>query len=314
MAEIEAPTEIVADPDTGLDAEDTATLAAMKAADAAPVVAEVDPEPVVEEKSDPAADPAAPKMVDIRALDESRRKLAAAREAGVLKDAELTAARANLAAIMAAQAEAGKFIPDAEAIDADPVAATKQMAAIIQRQNADRAADNRAAQILQMSEPMEAAFAAQVPEYQSAIKYLHDQVVGELVDVSGMDEAGARRAAAHGAAQLIQDALGKGMNPGAMLFRLAQLRGFRPADPAPVAAPAAPAKPDPVAALLAQSTQVLASVQAGQSASRSATAIRGSADVKPTIEDIARLSASDDPADIAIVEAFWKKDARRAFA
>jgi hypothetical protein len=246
------------------------------------------------------------KVVPIQALDAERDKRKAAQESARLKDVDLADARARLKQIQEMQRG---VLPDA---NEDPVAATKAVVEIIQQQRNEQVTLQQARDVLELSSQHEANYAREFPEYHDAVKYLHQQVVQEMMAFEGLTQTQANARAAVAAASIAQRALSQGINPAIPMLQLAQLRGWRPEAPAAVAAQAAPnpapaavATPSAAEQLLAQSAKTLETIAAGQQAARSGAGMRGGADTPPSLREIAELSNSDDPEDIKRVEAFW---------
>lgn len=274
-------------------------------APAAPESKEVAPEPA------PTAAEPPNKVVPIQALDAERDKRKAAQESARLREADLAEARARLKQIQEMQRQ---ILPN---VDEDPVAATRAVVEVLQQQQNERVTLQQAQEVLALSSQHEAEFARINPEYNDAVAYLHKQVVQEMMAFEGLTETQANARAAVAAASIAQRALSQGINPAIPMLQLAQLRGWRApvaaaasgaAQVAPVSAQVQPVTAQPSAAeqLLAQSAKTLETIAAGQQAARSGAGMRGGADTPPSLREIAELSASDDPADIARVEAFWK--------
>lgn len=267
------------------------------------------PEPGSKETAEAAPAAAEPdkKLVDARSLDEERIKRKAAQEAARLKDTELTEARARLKQIAEMQRA---VLPNA---DEDPVAANRAIVQMIEQHNAQQQTMVQAQEILALSAQHEGEYARQFPEYNDAVKYLHKQVIGEMMAFQGMNEAQATAAAAVAAAQIAQQAMNAGINPAVPMMRLAQMRGFVVSAPAAAnPAPAAPQEPTASEKLLTQAANTLTTIAAGQQAARSGAGMRGGADAPPSLREIAELSNSDDPADIKRVEEFWKSGDRKS--
>lgn len=256
-----------------------------------------------ETEAPPAAVEPQNKVVPIQALDAERDKRKAAQESARLNETALNDARARLKQIQEMQRV---IMPNA---DEDPVAAMKVMQQTFQQQHDERVTLQQAQEVLALSSQHESAFARDNPEYNGAVKYLHKQVVEEMMAFEGLTEQQANARAAVAAASMSRRAMEQGINPAIPMLQLAQMRGWRPEAPAtqavPSPTPAAVATPSPTEQLLAQSAKTLETIALGQQAARSGAGMRGGADTPPSLREIAELSNSDDPEDIKRVEAFW---------
>jgi hypothetical protein len=221
------------------------------------------------------------------ALHAEREKRKASEERERAKDAELQAAREQLAAIakMREQIAARKPEPMPEADDPAALEHLRQRLAQTEatvtrygQQIDTQAADN--AEALQLQSIMahsEQAYRAERPDYDEAIKHV---VVarGQELQLFGLSPADVQNTIAAEAADIVRSAIAQGLNPAELGYRIAVSRGYRPAGEQ---------QPE------GKAVDKLAAIAKAQGGPKSLGQLSGSAPKQMNAEAVAALSSED---------------------
>jgi hypothetical protein len=140
-------------------------------------------------------------------------------------------------------------------------------------------------QLAARASAMEREFSAQTPDYQQAYEHLVDGRRRELVAAGWNDPGEIQAFMAREAIQLAHNALEKGMNPAAVVYELAKIRGYQPKSPNDgAAAPNASQQPDPAA------VEKLQTIAQGQQQGRGLNRVPGQSSAPVTATAIANMS------------------------
>ena len=204
--------------------------------EAAAVQAVAEENPAQPETPEQQAEAEQPRVVPLAALHEERarrKELAAELQATRQQQAQLEArVEARLAALQKAQE------PEPPSFEDQPALHLKQqLDQVTQTLGAQQAQQQREAQYreqvsrvqhaAQLVQKAEAAFVAEKPDYMDAVNYVRDLRRQEF-EAMGADPESAMKQATN---EMIEGALGnvaRGVNPSQLVYRMAELRGYKP--------------------------------------------------------------------------------------
>jgi hypothetical protein len=290
--------------DSGLTAEEQATLDADKAAETTPVEEEAASEPA----GDAGEGEVAPEdgqttqrqsMVPHAALHEAREKerAAVARATEAERKAQVLEERTNLilqrfAAPQPATQPQQPSTPEIPSFDQDPaghiLGQVRQQGAILGElvqavtgQSRQAEAQAGVQQLTVRASAMEREFAAQNPDYDKASAHLFEMRRQELIAAGWDDPAEIQTMMVNEATGLAARALQQGRNPAAIVYELAKLRGYTTAPP--------PQETNGAAA----SAEQLRTIERGQQQSRSVGNLRGAGPAPMTAARLADLDPDE---------------------
>ncbi len=194
---------------------------------------------------------------------------------------------------------AAPVAPAVPALDADPVghilgrqaqteALLSQIVQAVVGQDQQAQAANNASSLRMRAESMEREFARETPDYPAAATHLLEARRQELMAAGWTDPAEIQQMLAGEAQGLAINAINRNENPAAIVYKLAKLRGYAPADPNTETGQAATTD-----AQQPNGAERVQTIARGQQQARSISQVRGQGPVPMTAERLLAMSDAD---------------------